>query len=110
MDESSSKYIKKDSGNAGRCTKSWSKKNYSYKRKYRWKKKRKCGENSKTDLQVQNVVSKSTLQDTEVSTEVISPSTATACSSKIINTEMNPPASLSCTNNSITHHQSQDID
>ena len=66
--------------------------------KYHGKKKRECGENSKTDLQVQNVViNKNNLQDTEVSIEVIlSPTaTATACSSKIIDIEVDPPASLS---------------
>ena len=44
---------------------------------------------------LQNVVNKNNLQDTEVSTEVISSSTATACSSKIIDIDMDPPASLS---------------
>ena len=51
-------------------------------------------ENKKTDLQLQNVVDKHTEQDTEVSTEIIS-STATACSSKIIDLEIDPPTSLS---------------
>ena len=95
MDENNSKYRKGDSGNAGRCTKSRSKKNYTHKRKYHGKKKRECDENSKTDLQVQDVVNKNNLQDTEVSAEVISSSKATACSLKIIGTETNPPASLS---------------
>ena len=52
-------------------------------------------ENKKTDLQLQNVVDKHTEQDTEVSTEIISSSTATACSSKIIDPEIDPPTSLS---------------
>ena len=94
MDENNSKYRKRDSGNAGRCTKSRSRKNYSSKRKY-GKKKRKCDENSKTDLLVQNVVNNNNPQDTEVSTEIISSSTATACSSKIIDPEIDPPTSLS---------------
>ena len=50
--------------------------------------------NNKTDLQVQNVVDKTNLQDTEVSTDIMSPSTATASNSKIIDTEMDPPSSL----------------
>ena len=95
MDENNSKYRKRDSSNAGRCTKSRSKKNYSDKRKYHGKKKRECDENNKTDLQVQNVDGKNNLQDTEVSTEIILLSTATACSSKIIDMEMDPPVSLS---------------
>ena len=48
-------------------TKSRSKKNYSHKRKYHGEKHRECDENSKTDLQVQNVVNKNNLRDTEVS-------------------------------------------
>ena len=71
MDENKSKYRKKDSRNAGRCTKSRSKKNYSHKRKYHGKKQREYDENSKADLQVQNAVNKNNLQDTEISTEVI---------------------------------------
>ena len=63
MDESNSKYRKRDSGNAGRCRKSRSKKNYSHKRKY-YGNKRECDANNKTDLQVQNVVDKNNLQDT----------------------------------------------
>ena len=35
------------------------------------KRKRECDASNKTDLQVQNVVDKNQLQDTEVSTEVI---------------------------------------
>ena len=94
MDENNSKYRKRDSGNAGRCTKSRSKKNYSHKRKYHGKKKRECDENNKIDLLVQNVVNNNNLQDTEVSTEIISSSTATAGSSRIIDIDMDPPASL----------------
>ena len=48
--------------------------------------------NNKTNLQVQNVVNKSNLEDTEVST---SSSTAAACNSKIIAIEMTDPRSLS---------------
>ena len=44
---------------------------------------------------MQNVVDKNNLQDTEVSGEIISSSTATAFSSKIIDIEMDLPASLS---------------
>ena len=44
---------------------------------------------------MQNVDDKNNLEDTEVSTEIISLSTATACSSKIIDMEMDPPVSLS---------------
>ena len=44
---------------------------------------------------MQNVFDKNYLQDTEVSTKFISSSTATACSSKIIDNEMDPPALLS---------------
>ena len=44
---------------------------------------------------MQNFVNKNNLQDTDVSTENISSSTATACSSKFIDIEMVPPASLS---------------
>ena len=103
MDENNSKYRKRDSGNAGRCTKSRSRKNCSSKRKYG---KKKCDENSKTDLLVQNVVNNNNPQDTEVSTEIISSSTATACSSKIIDM-MDPPASLYQQQH---YHQFQDID
>ena len=92
MDENNSKYRKRDSGNAGRCTESRSKKNYFRKRKCHGRNKRECDENSKTDLQLQNLVNQNNLQDTEVSTEVISSSTATARSSKIINIEVDPPA------------------
>ena len=74
----------------GRCTKSRSKKNYSHKRKYHGKTKRECDENNKTDLQVHNFVNKNNFQDTEVSTKITSLSTATACSSKIIETEIDP--------------------
>ena len=95
MNENNSKYRKRDNGNADRCAKSRSKKNYFHKQKYHGKKKRECDENSKTDLQVQNVVNKNNLQDTEVSTEVISSSTAAACSSKTIDIEIDPPASFS---------------
>ena len=70
-------------------------KKYSHKRKYHRKKKRECDENNKTDLQVQNVVDKNNLQDIEVSPDIISSSTALACRSKIIDIEMDPPASLS---------------
>ena len=101
MDENNSKYRKRDSGNAGRCTKSRSRKNCSSKRKYG---KKKCDENSKTDLLVQNVVNNNP-QDTEVSTEIISSSTATACSSKIIDM-MDPPALYQQQH----YHQFQDID
>ena len=94
MNENNSKYRKRDNRNAGRCAKSRSKKNYFHKQKYHGKKKRECDENSKTDLQVQNVVTKNNLEDTEVSTEVISSSTVTACSSKTIDIEMDLPASL----------------
>ena len=92
MDANNSKHRKRDSGNAGRCTESRSKKNYFRKLKYHVKKKRECDENSKADLQLQNLVNKNKLQDTEVSTEVISSSTAIACSSNIINIEVDPPA------------------
>ena len=68
--------------------------NYSHKQKYHGKKKKESYENYKTDLQVQNVVNKNNLQDTEVSTEIISTSTATTCSSKIIDIEIDPPTSL----------------
>ena len=63
--------------------------------------------NNKTGLQVQNVVDKNNLQDTEASTKVISSSTATSCSSKIIDIKMDPPSSLS---KSVLehHHQFQD--
>ena len=44
---------------------------------------------------MQNVVDKNNLQDTEVSGEIISSSTTTAFSSKIIDIEMDLPASLS---------------
>ena len=54
-----------------------------------------CDENNKTDLQLQNVVNKNNLQDAEVSTEIISSPTAATCSSKIIDIQMDPPASLS---------------
>ena len=54
-----------------------------------------CDENNKTDLQVQNVVNKNNLQDTEVSTEIISSPTAATCSSKSIDIQMDPPPSLS---------------
>ena len=94
MDENNSKCRKRDSGNAGRCTKSRSKKSLKRIKRYHWKKKRECDENSKTDLQMQNVVTKNNLEDTEVSTEVISSSTVTACSSKTIDIEMDLPASL----------------
>ena len=50
--------------------------------------------NNKSDLQVQSVADKSTVEDTEVSTEFIL-STATPCSPKIIYIEMDQPASLS---------------
>ena len=80
MDENNSKYRKRDSGNAGRCARSSSKKNYSHKRKHHGKKKRECDVNSKTDLQVQNVIDKSSLQDNEGSTEIISSSIGTAYS------------------------------
>ena len=50
--------------------------------------------NNKSDLQVQSIVGKSTVEDTEVSTEFIS-STATPCSPKTIYIEMDQPASLS---------------
>ena len=43
---------------------------------------------------MQIVVTKNNLEDTEVSTEVISSSTVTACSSKTIDIEMDLPASL----------------
>ena len=95
MDENNSQYRKRESGNAGRCTKSRSEKNYSHKRTYGRKNKRECDENNKTDLQVQNVVNKNSLQGTEVSTEIIPSSTAAACSSKIIDIKMDAPASLS---------------
>ena len=72
MNENNWKYRKKDSGNAGRCTKSRSKIHYPHKWKHHGKKKRKCDVNNKTDLQVQNVVNKNSLQDTEMSTEIIS--------------------------------------
>ena len=65
-------YGKRDSTNAGRCTKSGSEKNYSHKRKYHGKKKRECDENNKTDVQVQNVVKKNNLQDTGLSSEILS--------------------------------------
>ena len=58
MDKNNSKYRKRDSGNAGCCTKSSGKKNYSHKQKYHGNNKRKCDVNNKTDLQVQNVVDK----------------------------------------------------
>ena len=51
--------------------------------------------NNKIDLQLQNVIDKNNLQDTVVSTEIISSSTATASKSKIIDIERDPPASLS---------------
>ena len=88
-------YGKRDNTNAGRCTKSGSKKNNSHKRKYHGKKKRECDENNKTDVQAQNVVKKNNLQDTGLSTEILSSSLATVCSSKIIDIEMDPSASLS---------------
>ena len=88
-------YGKRDSTNASRCTKSGSEKNYSHKRKYHGKKKRECDENNKTDVQAQNVVKKNNLQDTGLSTEILSSSLATVCSSKIIDIEMDPSASLS---------------
>ena len=44
---------------------------------------------------MQNAFDKNYLQDNEVSTKFISSSTATACSSKIIDNEMDPPALLS---------------
>ena len=92
MDKNNSKYSKRDRVNAGRCTKSGSKKNYSHKLKCHGNKKRECGVNNKTHLQVQNVVDKNNLQDTEVSTEIILSSTATASNSKIFDIEMDPPA------------------
>ena len=95
MDENNSKHRKRDSDNADRCTKSRSKKNYSHKWKYHGKNKRECDVNNKIDLQVQNVIDKNNLQDTVVSTEIISSSTATASKSKIIDIERDQPASLS---------------
>ena len=44
---------------------------------------------------MQNVFDKNNLQDTEVFTGIISSSTATASNSKIFDTVMDPPASLS---------------
>ena len=56
----------------------------------RRKKKRKCDVNNKTDLQVQNVVDKNNLLDTEVSTDIMSSSSAAASNSKIIGIEIDP--------------------
>ena len=56
----------------------------------RRKKKRECDVNNKTDLQVQNVVDKNNLLDTEVSTDIMSSSAATASNSKIIGIEIDP--------------------
>ena len=50
MDKNNSKYRKRNSGNAGRCPESGSKKNYSHERKCHGKKKREYDVNSKTDL------------------------------------------------------------
>ena len=58
MDENNLKYRKRDSGNAGRCTKSRSKKNYFHKQKCHGKEKKECDENNKNDLEVQNTFNK----------------------------------------------------
>ena len=55
VDENDSKYRKRDSGNAGRCARSSSKKNYSHKRKHHGKKKE-CDVNNKTDLQGEDAI------------------------------------------------------
>ena len=57
---------------------------------------------------MQNVVDKNNFQDTEVSTEIISSSTATAYNSKVIYIEMDPPTSLSVI--VTAHHRFMDID
>ena len=71
MDGNNSEHRQTDSGNAGRRTKSKSKKNYSYKPSNHGKHKRECDVSNKTDLLVQNVADKNNLQDTKVSTEII---------------------------------------
>ena len=70
-DENNSNYRKQDSSNAGLFTKFVIKKNYSHKRKYHGMKKRECDVNNKTNMQVQNVVDKNNLEDTEVSAEIL---------------------------------------
>ena len=61
MDENHSKYIKKDSGNAGQCAKSRSKNNCHHKRKYHGQEERECDVNNKSNVQFQNVESKNNL-------------------------------------------------
>ena len=45
-------------------------------------------------MQIQNVDNKNNLKDTDLSTEIIPSSTATVCSAKIIDIEMDPPTPL----------------
>ena len=49
MHENNKKYRKRDTGNAGRCTKSSGMKNYSYKQECHGEEKKECDENNKTD-------------------------------------------------------------
>lgn len=100
MDENNSKNRKRYSGDARRCTKVRSKDNYSQKQKYHEKKNRECDDNNKTVHQVQNVVDKNNLQDTEASTETISSLATTACTLKLIHIEMDSPLLIDCYVNS----------
>ena len=58
---------------------------------------------------MQNVVDKNNLQDTEVSTDIMSPTTATASNSKIIDIEMDPPASSVTASSRISGYQLIDM-
>ena len=80
------RYGKRDSGNAVRCTKSKSKKNYSHNVMF---------VGNKTDLQVQSAVDKKIFYIPKYLLELYSSSKATARNSKNIVIEMDPPASLS---------------
>lgn len=90
MNTNNSKYRKRDSGNAGRCTKSRSKKNYCKKRKSHGKNKKRKGDNDPP----QPVVDKNIQNITETPLSIsAAETTTTAFDSKII--EIDPTASTS---------------
>jgi len=108
MDENNSKQRKRDSGNAGRCTKARSKKNYSKKRKFHGKRTVTTKPVVATDDQtVEENIDQLTKEPSQPTVADIPP-VITASSSKIIDIDT-PPTVSSSTSSSISGYRLIDV-
>ena len=94
MDENTAKHRERDTGNAGRCSKSRSKKNYSKKRKYHGKKSQPVPDKETVVADRETIVTEQA--------DVTTLSTNTASSSKIIDIDVATDAPSSSTTTSTT--------